>query len=541
MTFSLARKVRLDVGSSGHLRISGFDDPDYLVMLVEKAAGVKSAKSVENDALIYFEPYNAKKVLDSVTAELNNVRIPHEVVGVLASKIESFASAPIATPKPVMMMGGKQMLNISQIRRDGGTQPRAEIDAAKIEEYVSDMADGAEFPPVVVFYDGSSYWLADGFHRLQAAQKNLRQSIMAEIHQGTQREAILYSVGANATHGLKRSNEDKRRAVARLLSDEEWGKWSNIEIAKLCKVSDVFVGKLRNIGVTPNVWSENPNERTFTDKHGNESTMNVANIGAKVTIPDSLLWLPERLRKAVINGYHNLSLDHLQALAPLENLNTIGAPMVATMHFDKRTDIPTPQALYNRLSTLGGLSDHEVATVVKRMVAVCKPSANEVDLSDFTEDDFAEIGAAGEVQPSEADFETGLAGYVFENGGKAVLCQATNEVMSLEQFAIIKELAEAKAAKTKRKSASHASNGSSGNHTRTAAEIQGDRIANGYVAQVERANNPRQFMVRELGKMDNGALVLLAAAIAKAIVHDDELFNEISFIADFVMNEVSGE
>ena len=32
----------------------------------------------------------------------------------------------------------------------------------------------------------------------------------------------LHSVGANATHGLRRSNADKRRAVVLLLEDEEW-------------------------------------------------------------------------------------------------------------------------------------------------------------------------------------------------------------------------------------------------------------------------------------------------------------------------------
>jgi hypothetical protein len=48
-------------------------------------------------------------------------------------------------------------------------------------------------------------------------------------------------------------------------------------------------------------------------------------------------------------------------------------------------------------------------------------------------------------------------------------------------------------------------------------------------------------MVRELGKMSEDALNLLSAAIAKAIGFNDTVFNPISYIADFVMNEVSGE
>jgi len=47
------------------------------------------------------------------------------------------------------------------------------------------------------------------------------------IINGTQRDAILHSVGANATHGLRRSNQDKRKAVVTLLEDNEWCQWSD--------------------------------------------------------------------------------------------------------------------------------------------------------------------------------------------------------------------------------------------------------------------------------------------------------------------------
>jgi len=33
---------------------------------------------------------------------------------------------------------------------------------------------------------------------------------------------LLYAVGSNATHGLRRSNADKRRAAQMLLEDPEW-------------------------------------------------------------------------------------------------------------------------------------------------------------------------------------------------------------------------------------------------------------------------------------------------------------------------------
>jgi len=64
------------------------------------------------------------------------------------------------------------------------------------------------------------------------------------IKTGTKREAVLYSVGANTTHVLRRCNDDKRQAVTTLLKDDEWGKWSDGEIAKRCCVSHQFVSDL---------------------------------------------------------------------------------------------------------------------------------------------------------------------------------------------------------------------------------------------------------------------------------------------------------
>ena len=75
------------------------------------------------------------------------------------------------------------------------------------------------------------------------------EEISADIRPGTQRDARLFAVGANQTHGLRRSNEDKRRAVLVLLKDEEWCTWSDREIAKRCGVTHPFVAKLRAPGV----------------------------------------------------------------------------------------------------------------------------------------------------------------------------------------------------------------------------------------------------------------------------------------------------
>lgn len=58
-----------------------------------------------------------------------------------------------------------------------------------------------------------------GWHRVAGAEQAGLTEIEADVQPGTKRDALLYSAGANATHGLRRSNADKRRSVRLLLGD----------------------------------------------------------------------------------------------------------------------------------------------------------------------------------------------------------------------------------------------------------------------------------------------------------------------------------
>lgn len=136
-------------------------------------------------------------------------------------------------------------LRVDVVRTDGGTQSRAALDTETIGEYAAAYTSGAVLPPPVVFYDGTTYWVADGFHRIFARRQAGFGTVDCDVRQGTHRDAVLYSVGANTTHGLPRKNVDKRCAVATLLSDAEWSQKSDRWIAERCAVSDPFVGKLR--------------------------------------------------------------------------------------------------------------------------------------------------------------------------------------------------------------------------------------------------------------------------------------------------------
>ncbi len=155
-----------------------------------------------------------------------------------------------------------KLLQLSAIVTTTGTQIRARIDADTVEQYAEAMQDASnKFPPVVVFHDGSQFILADGFHRVMAATRNGFTDIEAEVNKGTRSDALRFALGANSTHGLKRTNLDKRRSVELALG--EWPKLSDREIARICAVGADMVGSARQL-------SENDSSETRVGADGKE-------------------------------------------------------------------------------------------------------------------------------------------------------------------------------------------------------------------------------------------------------------------------------
>ncbi|THJ30962.1 hypothetical protein E8K88_16490 [Lampropedia aestuarii] len=170
------------------------------------------------------------------------------------------------------------MLELDKIRFDGTTQSRVQLNEDTVAEYAEAMREGVAFPAITVFFDGSDYWLADGFHRYHAARHAGLAQILEHVIPGTKREAILHSLGANANHGLRRTNADKRKAVETLLADAEWATWSNVQVAKACGVSEFLVRSIRDSIFDKN--EDRPIDRTVT-RNGTTYTQNTANIGKK--------------------------------------------------------------------------------------------------------------------------------------------------------------------------------------------------------------------------------------------------------------------
>jgi hypothetical protein len=152
-------------------------------------------------------------------------------------------------------------------------QQREALDKTRIRAYAALYREGHTLGEVMVFQQGSDFYVADGFHRIAAAIQAGLDTIAATIRPGTLRDAILYACGCNL-HGVPLTPADKRRRAMTMLADAEWQQWSDREIARHCGVSHVFVAKLRK-ALTGNVTSE----RTYRTKYGTQATMDTAAIG----------------------------------------------------------------------------------------------------------------------------------------------------------------------------------------------------------------------------------------------------------------------
>lgn len=176
---------------------------------------------------------------------------------------------PMRTPTLTMTMAIEQV-KLVDICVDADLQSRAEIDGTTVRDYASDIKRGDVFPEVIVFTtDEKTYWMADGFHRWHAHHLLKKRMISADVREGNQRDAILFGLGANVGHGLRRSNADKRQSVVTMLSDSEWKHWSDGHIAKHCCVTGQMVKNYRE-----KLHDQPDQVRKYTRK-GKEQTMNL--------------------------------------------------------------------------------------------------------------------------------------------------------------------------------------------------------------------------------------------------------------------------
>lgn len=163
---------------------------------------------------------------------------------------------------------GTRKIRLCDIRADGDTQPRARMDNLTISEYAEEVKAKRKFPPLEVYYDGATYWLVDGFHRHAAYLRENISQVDVVITQGSLEEARWASLNKNHSHGLRRTNEDKRKAVETALKMKP--EMSDAVIAEWCGVHINTVASTRK-QVTQNVGPETPRQpQKRTGKDGKQ-------------------------------------------------------------------------------------------------------------------------------------------------------------------------------------------------------------------------------------------------------------------------------
>ncbi|MCB0061558.1 MAG: hypothetical protein KDE19_05570 [Caldilineaceae bacterium] len=182
------------------------------------------------------------------------------------------------------------MLTPAEIRRDGQTQIRIEINAETISRYelMIKQAD-YEWPftdPLVVFSDGEEHWLADGFQRDIAWQNVFNRpgqeipSYPVELRAGTLRDAIRYATHEANRHGQPYTRKDRRNLARLLIEDVEWRQYSNRQIARIAGLDEKTIRNIRKeLAADVESQIEEPSEEIVTSPITVESSVDDA--GAK--------------------------------------------------------------------------------------------------------------------------------------------------------------------------------------------------------------------------------------------------------------------
>lgn len=214
-------------------------------------------------------------------------------------------------------------LELSTIRIDGGTQARASLNQAIVREYAESMKDGEKFPEIIVFFDGSDHWLADGFHRYFAYKSNEVEEVDVDLREGTKDDAILFGFQANKHRGLRMSSEDIRGIIIRMIHHPEWGQWTNASIAAHLGVSAMTVGRVKKT-----LEPEETKVKKHINKHGKESMIDTTKLSTKKKEE------PKELPKEEADPEDDIIHELTETIQSLSDENTLLKDKIAVGQWD---------------------------------------------------------------------------------------------------------------------------------------------------------------------------------------------------------------
>lgn len=145
------------------------------------------------------------------------------------------------------MSNNETLVVVSDITANKRFQMRtAGLNREAVESYAEALANGAEFPPVVIFDTGAHRLLVDGFHRLAATELANIANINAMVLKGTEEQALTYARRySNRTNGQRLTREDIRQICYAIISDPENHQKPNSVIAEMANVTSHTIAKYR--------------------------------------------------------------------------------------------------------------------------------------------------------------------------------------------------------------------------------------------------------------------------------------------------------
>lgn len=228
------------------------------------------------------------------------------------------------------------LVKLTDIRINGGTQCREVLDQDWVQQFVERMKDGDKFPAVHAKFDGTTYWLYDGFHRYLAWSQIGTKEIEVISEPGTQQDAQVAAMGANGSHGKPRTNADKRIAVQKALEHPLTKDKTNYEIAKICKVSQSFVASIRDPEVKEKQNANRKKNIAKKAKQQAEEEANTSPTSIPGDAPDELeLQANQKALEMDLDAMHKLleSDDALKtAYEEIKRLNLIIADQSLRFH-----------------------------------------------------------------------------------------------------------------------------------------------------------------------------------------------------------------
>jgi hypothetical protein len=136
---------------------------------------------------------------------------------------------------------------LTDIRVDADMQARAEMDWPHVNQLARYIKDGVQMAdPLLVYFDGTYYWLVDGFHRYSAMmQVDGIPDPTCKIVEGTKQEAEVEAMGQNGSHGKPLTRAERNQNAIDVLGHPLCADWTSEQIGLHVGLSESTVHRVR--------------------------------------------------------------------------------------------------------------------------------------------------------------------------------------------------------------------------------------------------------------------------------------------------------